>query len=231
MQKLNVTYSEYLVTYNEIISKAANSLPKGFRVFASPTFSKQETVTELYETIANEGHVNNSNWSMFKSALAFLPKLIMTIMLICYVWARSPKVKIKKNSVYFRSWLVNRSVAKDEIEDIYFKALPVEAFKDYSVLVGLESRNFKHIREFFYKNKKSSIYVIPSGLLSFIDIIKLFFDYLLNGYLHISKEFTLDGKNITNKINRSLLYDYLRLRSFTAYHEKYICRKLLKKQI
>jgi hypothetical protein len=78
------------------------------------------------------------------------------------------------------------------------------------------------------KLNKNKNYIISIGLLSIFDIVKLMFDYVFTAHVKIKACYNYKNRDIAPAINHSLLLDYLRLRSFVAYQEKYICRNLLR---
>ena len=68
----NMDYSEYHDEYNELLSKVADDLGGSFAALASPTLSKQETVTNLYDMICK----NDLGGIPWVDLLLFMPRVI-----------------------------------------------------------------------------------------------------------------------------------------------------------
>jgi len=214
-------YSDYHSEYNELLSKVADDLGESFAALASPTLSKQETVTLLYEKIKY-----NSKRELYLdilfSMIMFLPRIIGTLLVMLYTSLRHEKTKVPTGAIYFRTWLVPKSFSQNRLRDDYFRILPVDLSKHYSVLLGYQSKNWTLVNKFF-KSGRQKWEVLNMGILSVKDISKLFYEYLFKGLVRSSGSCFLNGKDISVFINCSLLLDYLKLRSFQAFVEKYVC--------
>jgi hypothetical protein len=79
--------------------------------------------------------------------------------------------------------------------------------------------------------QRESNQILSYGLLGATDIVKLFWDYIGSALIKSKNEYVLNGQDISAHINHSLLLDYLGLRSFEAYVEKYKCQKLVQHKI
>lgn len=211
---------EYLNIYNDLLSSAKNELNNNFAVIANPTFSKQETVTFLYQKIKCSKQSNH-----FKHFLLFLPRLLKHLFTILYYSIKYRVKSIPKNSIYFRSWLEPRCFSKGGLIDEHFRKLPHEIVKSNKVIIGLHPYDYVLLKKLDKKVLKSP-FILTIGLLSIKDILIIFFRYLRESLLKINKTYSLKGQNITNYINDSLLLDYLKFRSLTAYIDRSICEKL-----
>jgi hypothetical protein len=216
----------YSASYNELLSDVFGELEGKFAALASPTLSKQETVTALYSSIAESvGDKNRRPGIPWKRLFQFIPRILLMFSRITYGAITNRVKHIPDNAVVFRSWLVPRSFSGTDLVDDYFRQLPVELSNSENVFVTFSSVNVGLIRR-FAGSKKPSNFVYAYGLLGLLDIFALFFDYLVTGLVQARKTYFLNGEDVTDFINHSLLLDYLELRSLEAYSEKYKCKKL-----
>lgn len=217
--------AEYLGEYSNLLSLAAIELGDNFAASASPTMSKQETVTYLYEDIIKPNSFITEKYYILRSWMLFPLRIIWHFFNLIKI-SRTFKVNfIPKNCVYIRSWLVPLCFEGNKIHDEYFRGLIDDLGKHEKVVVALQPLNYKLIR----KLKKDDLpdgYIIPIGFLSLTNILKCLLNYILNAKVALKGSYRLHGKEIRNKINRSLLFDYLKMRSFLAYQEKFIAKKL-----
>lgn len=223
----NQNYDEYLGEYNELISEVAFDFGGIFPAIASPTLSKQETVTYLYELIKHriaQGKAPSFPWI---SLAEFIPRLLMMFFRISITSLRFRVKTLPINTVYFRSWLEPRCVAGHFLVDEHFRDASKDVSEVENVVIALHPYDYSLLDD-FRRLKKCEKFIVPIGLLSMADIIFLMFDYVINGYIKARKNYKFKSVDITKEINHSFLQDYLRLRSFTAFQEKYICRALLK---
>jgi hypothetical protein len=217
----------YLGEYNSLISLAAAECGDVFSATASPTLSKQETVTHLYESIQDETRSGRPTRFPWMSFAQFVPRLLVVFVRLCYVSIRFRVRWLPENSVYFRSWLEPRCVQGEVLIDEHFRKVSLDMERSENVVVAFQPCDYSLLNGFSRLNKKRN-YIVHIGLLSIYDIIKLMFDYVFNAHLTVSGHFNLQSLDITKAINRSLLLDYLQMRSFTAYQEKYVCRNLIR---
>lgn len=221
----SVDYDGYHGEYNELLSKIADDLCESFAALASPTLSKQETVTFLYEMIKH-----NSKYKLqldiLISLITFLPRVIGTFIVMLYASLRQPKIPVPKGAIYFRTWLVPKSFSKTtELRDDYFRILPVDLSERVPTILGYQSKNLTLINKFF-KSGKQKWEVLNTGILSAKDILKLFYEYLFTGYVRSAHSYCLNGQNVSQFINGSLLLDYLKFRSFQAFVDRRVCLRL-----
>jgi hypothetical protein len=217
---------EYLGEYNTVVSQAATEFGFQFSAIASPTLSKEETVTNLYQNILGSRLDRKIGSPPWRAYLEFVPRLILMFIRMVYVSNLCRVKEIPENCIYFHTWLVPKSVSGDIVRDDYFGDFPKDLADNQSVVISFHSLDIALVKEFKKKNTKSN-YIIFIGLLGFVDIIKMMLDFIITAHLKLNGRYELNAKDITDEINKSLLLDYLHLRSFGAYQEKYICKKIL----
>lgn len=221
---------EYLGEYNNLLSLAAVELGDSFAAIASPTISKQETITYLYEHCINP----KSWWSLKYQSLKYF--LLFPLRLCWHGYnlftiSRTYRVhSLPENCVYLRSWLVPQSFVGKNIRDEYFRGMADDLKIHENVIVALQPAGYKLIRK-LKKYKLPDGFIIPIGLLTLADIFKCLFEYLLHARVSLSGTYIFRGEEIRSRINNSLLNDYLGMRSFLAYQEKYIASKLVDARI
>jgi hypothetical protein len=214
--------------YSNLISQVASDNLGNFAALASPTLSKQETVTGLFEMIKIEK--NNSFLNIFLISIGvikFIPRLTYMFFRLIFISAFNKPQTLSKNSIVFKTWLVPRSFINGNIVDDYFRKLILELETKFKVIVSFTSYDIELVKKFKINNTKQN-YIQSYGLLSFFDILKLFTEYIFKGHLNIKLKYYLNKIDVTNKIKLSLLLDYLELRSFDAYAEKYKTEILIK---
>lgn len=216
---------EYLGEYNNLLYLAAVELGGNFAAIANPTLSKQETVTHLYEHCINLKSGLTQKWQTLKYLLQFPLRLCWhgcNLIALSYIYrVRS----LPERCVYLRSWLVPQSFVGDGVKDEYFRGLAGDLRVHENVILALQPLGYKLAWK-LRKYKLPDGCIIPIGLLTLADIFKCLFEYILFARVSLSGSYILRGKEIRAKINISLLNDYLGMRSFLAYQEKYIAKKL-----
>ena len=226
-------FSDFHGVYNDLISTAGREQIDNFACLASPTLSKQETITFLYEdilTYLDSAKILNRDKKVVTSGNRF----IFFIRIIYYLFnllffSRLFRVNsVPDNCYYIRSWLVPRSIKQGAVYDDYFCGLIDDLQTNYPVIVGLQPLNFGRLLWDFRRVNKSNNFIVPIGLLSSKDIFKLMLDYLRSAKVILKEKYYFKGRDITSLINRSLTHDYLKFRSFQAYLDLYIARKLIK---
>jgi hypothetical protein len=217
---------EYLVTYNNLISQVAFDFRGIFASIASPTLSKQETVSNLYELILQRITQDKILGFPWLSLVAFIPRLLIMFFNMSVTSLRFRVKSLPADAVYFRSWLEPRCVAGNMLIDEHFRNVPNDISEAENVVIALHPYDYSLLND-FKRIKKNGEFIVPIGLLSIVDIFSLMVDYIINGYLKTSKNYKFKSVDITNEINNSLMLDYLQLRSFTAFQEKFICRSLI----
>jgi hypothetical protein len=225
--KETIHRSDYLGEYNNLLSKVAAEFCDRFAATASPTLSKQETVTLLYQSIKKGPAQGQKTTTLpWRQLVKFVPRLILFFTRVAYASVRFRVNSIPEGAVYFRTWLVPRCFSGEALVDDYFRQLPTNLVANEKVVIGFSELGFGLLNK-FSRTRHDDNQIIDYGLLSFFEVIKLFFDYIFSALIQTKKRYYLGGEDVTEHINKSLLLDYLNLRSFRAYVDKYICRKLL----
>jgi hypothetical protein len=221
---------EYLNDYNKILSLIAEERVGNFAVMAATTFSKQETVTNLYNKIKlteSSGKKVGFPWTNF---FLFLPRLFVNWIYVFYYSIRFKVKHIPTDAIYFRTWLVPRSFSGKTLSDDYFRELITDLDSTKNVVTGytpLDRKILKNLSTVKIRNSQ----IISHGLLNIKDVFSLFFDYLFTALIQVKNKYYFKNIDITKHVNRSLLNDYFCLNSFEAYIEKYRCKKLLEYKI
>jgi hypothetical protein len=217
--------SEFLGEYNNLLSRAAVELGDNFAAIASPTISKQETVTYLYEDCINPKSWLAQKYQILKHWLLFPLRLCWHAINLIMISSTYRVRSLPKKCVYIRSWLVPQCFVGSNVRDDYFRGMVTDLRMHENVIVALQPLGYKLIRK-LRKDKLPGGYIIPTGILSLTDVFRCLFEYLFHARVSLSGSYTLRGKEIRSKINRSLLFDYLLMRSFVAYQDKYIAKKI-----
>ena len=219
-------FDKTMSDYSNLISEAFSEFENSFPAIASPTFSKQETVTYLYSSIRDKSIDRVKIKFPWRSLFLFIPRISIMFFKL-FIFSLFFRVhSIPKNSIYFRTYAVPRCFKSSELIDDYFRDLPNDLSLNNNVVLGYTSHNLTIMNRFRSINKKSN-HIASDGLLTIIDLLILFYDYLTTAYIQIKKDYYLNDYNIKDDINNSLLIDYLDIRSFEAYVEKYKCKKLV----
>jgi len=215
-------YSDYHTSYNELLSQVADDLSGSFAALSSPTLSKQETVTHLYKRVLSD----NLEGGLWLDIILFPPKIFYSFLRMIFMFFLLGKITLPKGGVVFRSWLEPKCVNSDEVLDEHFRKLPDMISSSNNAISLLHPYDYKLIASYYKKKKGKNNKFITISVLGFFQIVKLHIDYAFTGLAKAQKQYFFRGKNITKFINRSLLIDFLRLRSFTAYQEKYTAKKI-----
>jgi len=216
---------EYLGCYNTLLSLAAAGSAGKFSALASPTLSKQETVSNLHDYVSNLACTGVNAQFPWVSLVEFLPRIgRLSFQLLCASIFFRVK-SLPKSCIYFRTWLVPKSFQDDTLVDDYFRTLPDELSTSNEVIVSFQPLDYSLLVEFGRAARKRN-QIISVGLLSVIDILKLILTYITSGRAKVVGSYIYNNRDIAPAINRSLLIDYFRLRSFQAYLDREICRKL-----
>ena len=213
--------------YSRLVSDAYVECHSKFAALASPTFSKQESVSFLYQTIEKKADPNDISVPLpWKDLMLFIPRLTWMFVRVMYAALYFKVYSIPENSILFRSWLVPRSFAKGRVVDEYFRELIDDVAQSERVIVSYTTVIPGLLRQFGRVNHDEK-QIISYGFLSGMDVCRLFVDYLATAFIQVKKRYFIDGLDVTSYINRSLLLDYIGFRSFEAYAEKYKCNRLL----
>ena len=219
--------NKYLTEYNNLLSKLKYQKNKfNLSYFSSPTLNKQETITFLYKKVlsSSENKITISVLEKFK----FIPRLLYHFFFLSILSLLFRIKKLPKNHIFIRTWLVPRSINSKKIRDDYFQDLINDLSHKNKVIVGFQLLNYSKLFLDFKKNNKKKSFIIPIGLLSVFDIIKLLIKYTLNAKVQFKNQIHFDNKNINKIVNQSLLLDYYKCRSLQAYIDYEIAIKLKK---
>jgi hypothetical protein len=108
----------YRSIYNKLISEVALEFPDSFAALASPTLSKQETVTSLYISInksIESGYLKPK--FPWLSYLQFAPRLVLMFFRVMYASLRFKVKSLPEGAVVFRTWLVPRCFKNSTLVD------------------------------------------------------------------------------------------------------------------
>ena len=217
--------NDFLIKYNELIS-AARYEKDNFSFSASPTLNKQETISFLYKNIL----LNKIDFKTLKLILMyilFIPRIIYHLYNLLVINYRFKISNLPLNHIYIRTWLVPKVFKNNKIEDDYFRNLIYDLEKDNEVVIGFSPLNYGKELIKFQKNKSKN-FIIPIGLLDVSDIFKIMFNYVFSGKAKLSNEYFFNNKTVTKIINFSLSSDYFKFRSFQAYLDLEIAKKIKK---
>ena len=225
----NNQLEDFLGEYNDLLSTASLEHNGEFASMASPTLNKQETITFLFKEVAT--YLDNPNsfkrlknklsvWLMFSFRIVyfFLNLVVNSI--------RFHVNSIPENCVYIRTWLVPRSIKDGKVRDDYFSELIDDLKKNRPVVVGLHPLTFGKLLTTFKRTNKEENYIVPIGLLKIKDIFSLLVEYVSSAKIQLNQKYYYKGKEISFLINKSLKKDYYNFRSFQAYIDLYIARKI-----
>ena len=228
---INNNLKDFLVEYNEVLSKAVLEHKGKFAALASPTLNKQEVVTFLYEDVIKYINAPSDTVKKEKVFILYLKFIARLIFLLLHLLRDSRRFRIHslpKGCLYIRTWLVPRSIKNGIVKDDYFRQLIGDLHKSHNIVVGFQSLGYGRLLNEFLKAKKPPNYIIPIGLLSSVDILCIFFEYITTAKIQLKNDYLFKGKNINEIINNSLNSDYYNLHSFQAYLELYIAKKIKK---
>ncbi len=180
-------------------------------------------LAESIKTGIGQGRRPRFPW---RRALEFVPRLMVMFAVVSYAATRFRTRGIPEAAVYFRTWLVPRSVSGETVVDDFFRQLPADLEPTENVVVGFTAVDVG-LMNLFARRRRTETQIMAYGLLSVREVIGLFWDYLSTGLVQIHQQCDLQGVDIRAYVNRSLLLDYLEFRSFEAYAEKHKCLKLI----
>ena len=222
---------DYLIEYNELLSRVALEHKGEFSALASPTLNKQETVTFLYRDVVNQinGHTRKiTKINPVRLRVEFIARLALMIFRLVKTSLQFRVKTLPKKCVYIKTWLVPRSIQNGIVRDDYFRQLIDDMSVDNNVMVGFQPLEYGATLRQFKNIHKPENFIIPIGLLSIIDIIKIFWKYIFSARVNLENECYYKESDISNLINNSLKKDYFKLRSFQAYLELEIAKKIKK---
>lgn len=218
-----INLQDYFGSYNDLISQVAKEFNGAFAALASPTLSKQETVSGLHNQIL-ANREDKKGYPLLE-ILLFIPRLVLAAARLIYGSIQFRVKALPKDAVYFRTWLLPQCFRDCRVDDDFFRGIVREVAKRDKVVIVFCPLDYSLLSRFKLCEKPEGA-IISCGLLGLRDIIKLFGEYLFTGLIQAKKKYYYDNCDVTSDINRSLLLDYLCLNSFAAYQEKYICKKL-----
>jgi hypothetical protein len=221
----------YFCDYNILLSNARLENFDKISSIASPTLNKQETVTFLYQRVLKhikgerERNIKSHSWFKFYIRLFYRFYQLSRISLIHKVR------EIPLNCIFFRTWIVPRTVQDNNVKDDYFRDLIKDLEKKNEVIIAFQPLSFDKALRKFEKLKKPSNYIIPIGFLNINDILKVIIKYLLFGRSKLKKKYYFKKVEISKLINDSLDNDFFNFHSFQFFLDYEIARKLKKFQI
>lgn len=225
---INFSIEDYIFEYNNLLSKAFCEHKGKFQALACPTFNKEETVTLLYKTIID--YINSGKKGIKRVSVMIRIEFIIRLFYMLYKLIITSIIfrtkTIPKNCFYIRTWLIPRSINRGKVVDDYFKQLIFDLSKSYNVVVGFQPLGYGRILHAYSKSIKPSNYINPIGMLSIIDILKIFTYYIKTAKIHLKKTYIYKGVDVSALINYSLKLDYYKLRSFQAYVELFIAKRI-----
>jgi len=224
-----LSLNDFIYDYNELLSKAFIENKNTFKALASPTLNKEETITFLYRRITNYIQTSNKKFDKENSlliGLKFIIRLSYMFYNLIITSIRFRTKSIPNDCVYIRTWLIPRSIINGKVRDDYFRNLIYDLSAKHNVFVGFQPLEYGKILNQYSKSIKPNNYIIPIGLLSIFDILKLFITYLKTAKIRLNQTYTFKGIDVSELINDSLKLDYYKLRSFQAYIELSIAKKI-----
>lgn len=220
--------TEYLGKYNKILSDVHSEVGSDYNNLIYPTISKQETVTGLYDSL--QINIFRLYFLVGINILIFPLRIIRHLMFLNLISLLLKPIAFPENFTFFRTWLIPRSFKENKIQDDYFRSLPFDLPPSENPIIGFQPTNYKLIWKYILFPKQD-IFIIPSALLNNFEIISILLHFIFSQKPIVRNNYILNGKKITAHINVSLLNDFFKMRSFQAFLEKEICRKLIDKKI
>ncbi len=225
--------SDYLGNFNEFMSLLAIGCLKEtsnsrLSCLASPTLSKQESLTSLYHQIQSCKSSGAVELKSLIALLLFLPRLLSRVGLVCILKLVFKSQKIPNQPIVFRSWLAPASFSAEKFDDAYFGQILalVQDRKDcIHVISGINPRLNLQLK--FLGLHPNTIHSV--SLISWRDIYKIFFEYFTDGPVRTEKSHYFCGRDVTRFIKTSLFFDYFDLRSLPGYIEAAVAKNLAKK--
>jgi len=224
-------FDEFLVEYNEMLSKAALEHNGSFAALASPTLNKQETISFLYKNIlsyVNAKHKKAINYNLPLMYIEFIPRLVLIFTNLLVTMLLFRVKSIPTNCIYFRTWLVPKSISNGAVRDEYFNNLIKDISIDNDVVVAYQPLSYGKLLRQFKRSDQQNNYIVPIGLLNIMTLVKLFYNYIINAKVTLKKRYQFKGVDITKLINNSLKKDFFKLRSFQAYLELSIAKRVVR---
>ena len=226
---MNLHLNDFLVEYNELLSRVALEHKGEFSALASPTLNKQETVTFLYRDVVNKinGHTRKiTKTNPVRLRLEFIARLGLMIFHLVKTSLQFRVKSLPKKCIYIRTWLVPRSIQNGKVIDDYFRQLIDDMSEENNVIVGFQPLGYGVTLRHFKNAPKPENFIIPVGLLSIIDIVIIFWKYIISAKVILKNKYYFKESDISNLIYNSLEKDYFKLRSFQAYLELEIAKKI-----
>jgi len=219
---------DFLIDYNELLSRAALELKGQMGALANPTLNKQETVTLLYQDVVNysEGHTKKiKKNNLFMLRVKFLVRMLLMFINLFKTSTLFRVKSIPKNCIYINTWLEPRCVKGESLQDDFFRKLIFDLEGIGPTIVSFNVIDFSILKK-VKKIDVPSNYIISIGLLGLTDIIQLMINYYLNAKIKLKNNYLFKGVDVTNVINMSLIRDYYELRSFYAFLSLKIAEKV-----
>lgn len=217
-------YNELITDLKEDAGNTANPFAK-FSALASPTLSKQESLTHLFTRIMTPGLERTYRSERRRAVISFIPKLVLRLIFLFILSCIFVRKQIPSGAIVFRSWLVPASMSGRRYSDVYF-GKAIDAVREQNeVVVLLWSLDLRLLWQFIRIEKPSFFFHVAS-LLSPLDVLRVGWRYLRSGPARHDGGYTLDGHEVTTDLVQSLFLDYYDFRAFTAYVESIACETL-----
>ena len=228
---MNLDLNNFLVEYNELLSRVALAHKGKFSALASPTLNKQETITFLYRDVVNQ--INGQTEKITKTnpirlRLEFIARLGLALLNLIKTSMLFRVKSLPDKCIYVRTWLVPRSIQNGRVKDDYFRQFIYDLSEENNVIVGFQPLDYGFTLRQFKNIHKPENFIIPVGLLSIFDIIKIFWKYIISAKVTLKNKYFFKESDISNLLSISLEKDYFKLRSFQAYLELEIAKKIKK---
>ncbi len=215
--------------YNLLLSRAFAEVSHCFAAVASPTLSKQETVSLLYERVLRYQRGLDRRRPLGQAIALRVELAVRVCVKFLAVLVGSIRFRvhsIPRGAVYIRTWLIPRSFAGGRIVDDYFRRLVDDLRTACPLIVAFQPLSLRDHFQGFRNASAPPCFLVPIGFLSVSDVCALFIEYVRSGRVQLSGKYELQGTAVTCVVNRSLDLDYFKLRSFQAYLERYIADKV-----
>ena len=164
--------------FNKLISDVLNEFKHSFSAIASPTISKQETVTYLYSSIKNRSNDDKFFPFPWRSLFLFIPRMVKMFFNLCFFSIIFRVRSLPKDAIYFKTYVVPRCFDSKNLKDDYFREFTADLSLKENVVVGYTSHNFSLMNRFRLINKKSNH--IKDKKFGFFHSQNSFFDEVAN---------------------------------------------------
>ena len=198
---------EFFGEYNDLITHLHDEFDGTFAALASPLLSKQETVSNLYQTIVSERSDGVGLGFPWQELALFPLRLFRIFFRLCY--ASFFRVgNLPTGAICFSSWLEPGCIRGPSLVDEHFRSIPEDVARIAPVIVLQQSYDhalLKQVRSIGRPNN----YVIADGLLTIGDVFRVMSAYLATAKLKLKGDYFLKGENVSRILRRALLAEFL----------------------